>query len=238
MKKSPAHLKSKSLKLILVLLLLCLGIPVFRTIRSDLGLNESYTYFASNSAGGLADLSQDWNLVLVNANYYIPDDFEVELTELSNGRKVDKRIYPDLQNMFDDARASGLSLYVREGYRTAAEQQEILDERIQRYRLHGYSRKKAEKLATEYVALPGTSEHQLGLSVDINAAGDCSSDDVYKWLDDNAYLYGFIKRYPADKTEITGINNEPWHYRYVGYEASCIMKEQNLCLEEYLGMQK
>ena len=78
-------------------------------------------------------------------------------------------------------------------------------------------------------------EHELGLSVDINAeSSGASQDAVYEWLDENAYKYGFIKRYPADKTDITGIDNEPWHYRYVGYEAAKEMKEQNLCLEEYL----
>ena len=88
------------------------------------------------------------------------------------------------------------------------------------------------------VAIPGTSEHQLGLSVDINAdQTKCSSEKVYSWLDNNAYKYGFIKRYPSSKSYITGINNEPWHYRYVGKEAATI-KNQNLCLEEYLKKYK
>ena len=59
--------------------------------------------------------------------------------------------------------------------------------------------------------------------------------EVYKWLNQNAYHYGFIKRYPHDKVAITGINNEPWHYRYVGIEVATKMKEENLCLEEYLN---
>lgn len=71
------------------------------------------------------------------------------------------------------------------------------------------------------------------------AKGDlCSSDQVYEWLDKNACKYGFIKRYPEDKTQITGINKEPWHYRYVGKKAAGIMKKENLCLEEYLEIQK
>ena len=72
-----------------------------------------------------------------------------------------------------------------------------------------------------YIALPGASEHQLGLAVDINAdTSKCSSDDVYKWLLENSYKYGFIQRYPSGKTSITGVANEPWHYRYVGKEAA------------------
>lgn len=100
-------------------------------------------------------------------------------------------------------------------------------------------RKKQKKRAEKYVAIPDTSEHQLGLSVDINADTDkCSSEKVYQWLDENAYKYGFVKRYPEDKTDITGISNEPWHYRYVGTTVAKIMKEENLCLEEYLEKYK
>ncbi len=110
-----------------------------------------------------------------------------------------------------------------------------MDDRIKEYENQGCSKKEAKKKAEEYVAIPGTSEHQLGLSVDINAdTSKCSSDAVYQWLDENAYKHGFVKRYPEDKTDITSINNEPWHYRYVGKDAARTMKQENLCLEEYL----
>lgn len=179
--------------------------------------------------------SGEWNLILVNKNHKIPYNYSLELIELSNGEKVDARIYPDLQKMFDDARAAGLQLFVRDGYRTGDEQKAIMNDKIAAYETEGYSKKEAKALAKTYVAEPGTSEHELGLSVDINAeSSGASQDAVYEWLDENAYKYGFIKRYPADKTDITGIDNEPWHYRYVGYEAAKEMKEQNLCLEEYL----
>ena len=179
--------------------------------------------------------SGEWNLILVNKNHKIPYNYSPELIELSNGEKVDARIYPDLQKMFDDARAAGLQLFVRDGYRTRDEQKAIMNDKIAAYETEGYSKKEAKALAKTYVAEPGTSEHELGLSVDINSeSSGASQDAVYEWLDENAYKYGFIKRYPADKTDITGIDNEPWHYRYVGYEAAKEMKEQNLCLEEYL----
>ena len=100
-------------------------------------------------------------------------------------------------------------------------------------------RKKQKKRAEKYVAIPDPSEHKLGLSVDIIADTDkCSSEKVYQWLDENAYKYGFVKRYPEDKTDITGISNEPWQYRYVGTTVAKIMKEENLCLEEYLEKYK
>ena len=86
------------------------------------------------------------------------------------------------------------------------------------------------------MAEPGTSEHELGLAIDINADLDRStSDEVYGWLAQNAWKYGFVLRYPADKTDITGIDYEPWHYRYVGQEAAKEMHKKGLCLEEYLG---
>jgi len=182
-----------------------------------------------------ADTFIEWNLILVNSNHSIPNDYEVDLTELSNGQKVDSRIYPELQRMFDAARADGLQLFVREGYRTSEEQQQILDKKIAAFENEGNSRKEAEKLAKEWVSIPGTSEHELGLSVDINADTSVSSrDSVYTWLAENAHRYGFIKRYPSDKTGITGISNEPWHYRYVGREAAEKMKERGVCLEEYI----
>lgn len=204
----------------------------YRTIKTDLQAGELKLPSIVHQK---ADTSVEWNLILVNDNHYIPDNYQVELTELSNGKKVDSRIYPDLQQMFNDARSEGLSLFVREGYRTAEEQQQIMNDKIEEYENQGCSRKKAKKIAEEYVAVPGTSEHQLGLSVDINAdTTKSSSDEVYQWLDENAYKYGFVKRYPSDKTDITGINNEPWHYRYVGKEAAEIIKKENLCLEEYV----
>ncbi len=178
---------------------------------------------------------EDWCLILVNADNPVPDDYNIELTDLSNGKQVDSRIYPQLQAMFDNARSSGLDLFVREGYRTREDQQAIMDNRVASYIAAGNSEEDAKKLALEYVAIPGTSEHELGISVDINANNNISTDDaVYSWLNENAYKYGFIKRYPENKIDITKINNEPWHYRYVGKKAAKEMKENDMCLEEYL----
>lgn len=176
-----------------------------------------------------------WNLILVNRDHPIPKNYQVKLTTLSNGEQVDSRIYPDLQKMFDDARAEGLGLFVAAGYRTAEKQEQLLKEKIAAYKNEGNTDKEAEKLAKRWVAVPGTSEHQLGLAVDINADTEvCEKETLYQWLADNAHKYGFIKRYPEGKTEITGIINEPWHYRYVGKESAEEIHKQNLCLEEYL----
>lgn len=202
----------------------------YMAIQGEIPMINSFNLFRRE-----ADTSFGWNLILVNDDYCVPRNYEVELTELSNGEKVDSRIYPQLQQMFDDARAEGLELFVREGYRTTQDQKDIMNERIQQYQDEGYSRGEAKKLAKEYVAEPGTSEHELGIAVDINAdTSKCSSVAVYTWLANNAYKYGFIKRYPDNKIEITGVNNEPWHYRYVGVDAALEMQKKGLCLEEYI----
>lgn len=199
-------------------------------------LNSDFTLLPlDNITHHVASEDNGWNLILVNRNSYIPDDYKVELTELSNGEKVDSRIYPEMQEMFNDARAQGYGLFVREGYRTQEEQQQLLDEKIEAYENEGKSKSEAKKLAEQWVAIPGTSEHQLGIAVDINAdTTKSSSDDVYSWLAENAHKYGFIKRYPSDKTDITGVINEPWHYRYVGKEAALEIYSQGMCLEEYI----
>lgn len=179
-------------------------------------------------------VSEEWNLIVVNRWNELPEDYEVELTELSNGQMVDSRVYPYLQEMFDAARTEDVYPVVREGYRTTEEQQEILDDKIQSYINQGYSQVKAERTAKEWVALPGTSEHQLGIAVDINAdKSKCSNEDVYGWLAENAYKYGFVLRYPPGKQKITGTSYEPWHYRYVGEEAAKEIYERGICLEEY-----
>ena len=202
------------LRVFILLMTIIITVVMWRTIKIDVQVGELTLPKISQSEKSFADTSGEWNLILVDRNHYIPNNYQVELTELSNGKKVDSRIYPELQ-------------------------QKIMDEKINEYEKQGYSAKEAKKRAEKYVAIPDTSEHQLGLSVDINADTDkCSSEKVYQWLDENAYKYGFVKRYPEDKTDITGISNEPWHYRYVGTTVAKIMKEENLCLEEYLGKYK
>ncbi len=187
-----------------------------------------------NAKSHIIPESEEWNLLVVNRWNEIPEDFSVSLTEVSNGQKVDSRIYPYLQEMFEEMRADGIYPIVREGYRTAEEQERIFNEKVKTYRNEGYLKGKAERLAKEWVALPGTSEHQLGIAVDINADKEHSTnEEVYEWLAENAQKYGFILRYPQGKEEITGTAYEPWHYRYVGREAAEEIFNKQICLEEY-----
>lgn len=178
---------------------------------------------------------ESWKLLLVNADHPLPEGFTVKLKELRNGHHVDERIYPELQQMFDDARAQGIYPFINESFRTAERQQEILDKYVANYEASGLSHEDAVSKALETVALPGTSEHQLGLALDLIAEYDGDSTATWKWLKENSWRYGFILRYPEDKEDITGISYEPWHFRYVGVEAATEITQQGICLEEYLS---
>ena len=174
-------------------------------------------------------------LILVNADHPIPEDYTVTLKQLRNGQSVDERIYPQLQQMFDHARQDGIYPLINESYRTAERQQEIMDKYVSNYRAGGLSEEDAVKKALTVVAVPGTSEHQLGLALDIIAEYDSDSSATWEWLRDHCWHYGFILRYPADKVKVTGISYEPWHFRYVGIDAAREIMEQGITLEEYLG---
>ena len=176
-----------------------------------------------------------WNLILVNEKNKIPDDYSVDLAEIQNGIYVDERIQKELLKMLDSAEKDGVYLEVVSGYRTEEEQEKIYEEKVAIFMDEGYKESDAKILAKQWAAVPGTSEHQTGLAVDINVREEkCKASDAYQWLADNAAEYGFICRYPQDKIKITGITNEPWHYRYVGEKAAKKMKKDNLCLEEFL----
>lgn len=184
-----------------------------------------------------AEPQAPWNLVLVNATHPIPDDYQVgNILELRNGQSVDERIYPELQSMFDNCRAAGLDPYINSSYRSHATQVSIMEDRVASYIEEGYSEAEARAQAEFEVALPGTSEHEIGLALDIMSEREDydANAEVRDWLAENGWAYGFILRYPDDKTDITGITGEPWHFRYVGVEAAQEMHERNLCLEEYL----
>lgn len=201
-------------------------------------------YINATPAPTAAALSADelnagdgWMQLLVNSSNVIPDGYApTELTELSNGQSVDKRIYPSLQSMFDDARAQGVYPVVSSGYRTAKQQQSEMDDKIQEYIDDGKSEDEARALAATYVAQVGYSEHEAGLAIDIVAKANKSDDDtVWAWMKEHCAEYGFILRYPEGKEGVTGMSYEPWHFRYVGVEAAQKIMGAGITLEEYLG---
>lgn len=175
-----------------------------------------------------------WYLTLVNGKNPLPIGFECPLTEMENelmsdGRPamVDERIVEYLQAMLSDARKEGLIPIITSSYRTYDDQQRIMDDYIATY---------GEEEAKKWVAVPGTSEHQVGLAVDISS-GDYDNQDPYyiwSWLEEHSWKYGFILRYTSENQSITGVNPEPWHFRYVGIEDAEKITSQGLTLEEYV----
>lgn len=139
-----------------------------------------------------------------------------------------------LENMFAEAKTSGIELYAVSGYRSYERQRIIFDAEV---------KKSGEEKATQVVAVPGNSEHQSGLAMDISAkSANLSLTESFgetnegKWLAANAHKYGFILRYPKGKETITGYQYEPWHFRYVGVDAAQTIFEKNITLEEYFDI--
>lgn len=231
---------SRKKKILGTLLMLTIGIVVLKATQGPL-LQEimDEVFFAYNTMKSSVwgnHKQTDWQLLLVNHWNPIPKGFDVTLVTLSGGHQVDERIYPELQKMFDDARADGVLPMIYSSYRTTQKQQKLMDEEISKYQQEGHSYLEAKKIAETWVAKPGTSEHQIGLALDITSTDKEIQEPtvVWEWLRKNSYRYGFILRYPEDKTDITGISPEPWHFRYVGEPAATEIYRRDICLEEYL----
>lgn len=184
--------------------------------------------------------SNDWKLTLVNSTNSLSNNYTTTTIALGNGQLVDTRIYEPLMDMLEAGEREGLSFVVCSGYRPYEEQEVLFNQQIAAVQAEGYSYKEAYEIAKTSVTEPGTSEHQLGLAVDIVSSSYQLLDDGQaetleaQWLEANCYKYGFILRYPVEKTDITGIIYEPWHYRYVGVAAAREIMEAELTLEEYL----
>ncbi len=185
--------------------------------------------------------ADDWKLTLVNASCPMEEGYVPKLSEIENNYYFDARAVSYLQKMLADGRKEGLDFWVCSAYRTIEKQTELYEDKVRRLEMEGMSHAAALSKAGTEVARPGTSEHSLGLAVDIVARDYQMLDEKQEktkeqqWLMKNCWKYGFILRYPPDKTEETGIIYEPWHYRYVGKEAAKEIMEQGICLEEYLG---
>ncbi len=178
---------------------------------------------------------------LANAQNPLPENYTVELREIGGGRQIAAVCYDDLRQMFADCKAAGCSPAVCSAYRSWEKQKKLFRRKVNFYRRQGHSDADAIQLAGTVVAPPGTSEHQLGLALDIVDTNHWDLDEsqestpTQQWLMQNSWQYGFILRYPNNKSQITGVIYEPWHYRWVGREIAAEMHESGLCLEEYLG---
>ena len=176
----------------------------------------------------------DYNLIVVNHENKIPEGYQY-LDGDCRGIAVDKRIEDHLEEMIVAAREDGMALWISSGYRNMETQERLYQEEIENFKNQGYPPSTASSMAGQAVAVPGTSEHTTGLSVDFNGVEPSFADtEEYGWLIDHAAEFGFILRYPEDKQDITGIIYEPWHFRYVGKEDAEKIAQQHLCLEEYV----
>lgn len=171
-------------------------------------------------------------VILVNAVNPVPDYYVRELVNVVDYHDVDARCYDALIQMLEDCQAAEIEYTFNSAYRTMDEQITILEYRtLEHMRDYEMDFREAREKALETVAIPGTSEHHLGLAVDLLGT------EAVAWLTEHCWEYGFIVRYTEEKESITGIVDEPWHFRYVGREVSMDMKDSGLCLEEYLGAQ-
>ncbi|MBR5570739.1 MAG: D-alanyl-D-alanine carboxypeptidase family protein, partial [Oscillospiraceae bacterium] len=193
------------------------GVMAIGQVTID-GVNRFFT-----SKGKHVLMPNPWNPV--------PEDYTCELVTVGSV-KVSAECADALQKLVNAGKKAGCYMYVGNAYRSISLQQFIWDNRVQKYMQQGYSKAKAEELTALSVAIPGHSEHQLGLAADISKGYQSTLD----WMDEHCWEYGFIIRYPYGKTEFTGIMHEPWHVRYVGVELAMELKELGLCMEEYMQM--
>ena len=156
---------------------------------------------------------------------------------------LDRTAEMALEAMFIEMRAAGFkNVFVTSAYRSYSYQNTIFENYITQEQKSGsLTREQAMEKVLRYSAYPGTSEHQTGLCVDLMTHNMSDLDEsfadepVYDWLLENAWKFGFILRFPADKTDITGYDFEPWHYRFVGRTDAYAIASSGLCLEEYLA---
>ena len=185
-------------------------------------------------------IKEDPLLILINRDHPVPKDLDYNLVEIEDDYYIDERVLSDLKAMLSDAKNTGYDLVICSAWRSLELQETLYHNKIDEYLSYGYAYSEAQEQAAFWVALPGTSEHEVGLAVDIvsewyqHLTHNQADTAEQQWLMEHCHEYGFILRYPEDKQDITMIGYEPWHYRYVGKEAAKDIMASGLCLEEYL----
>ncbi len=226
---------------ILILIIIILSIILINSNKKEEN-KEQYSENTENNTIQNEELNNspkeitDWKLILVNIDNAIPDDYNMELVDIDEYRKFDSRAIDALKEMIEAERKSGASgIWVQSAYRSIEYQEEVFNKQVQEYINEGKTKEEAEKLTLKIINKPGTSEHNLGLAVDFNYANNEFKDSTaFTWLKENAEDYGFILRYPKDKVDITKVDYEPWHWRYVGIENAKEINKLGYCLEEYI----
>jgi len=189
-------------------------------------------------------------VLVVNPWHLLPYDYSPDLVtfydfaQYEDGNVLDKTCLEPLLQMLEDCRKAGHEARIVSSYRRQVTQQTLYNNKVDYFLNQGYDIERAREEAGKIIAIPGTSEHQLGLAVDLIDISYPYLDEgqektpAQKWLMEHCWEYGFILRYPGGKTEHTGIIYEPWHYRYVGKELAGELKDSGLCLEEYFDSLK
>lgn len=178
--------------------------------------------------------ADDRLLVVVNNDVDLPKGFKTNLTNAYDA-KIDKSMVDAWEDLYDAGVEEGHYYWITYSYRSEKEQNAIYNSNVKSMMADGMSKKEAQKKADVTVQKGGDSEYITGLSVGVNTANDAfGKTSDYKWLVENGPKYGFILRYPADKEEITGIEHQPWRFRYVGKKHAQEMTKRNMCLEEYV----
>lgn len=246
--------------LVLVLAVLIVLITVIVAVSKNRFKNNTSKIDSSEPVSSVSDVESEQNsqapstfvtptgvtldadfgrLLLVNGENPLPDDYDTNVREYlveidkqyrnnDNVTQIHRDVYPYITAMVAAAQADGVDLRVWSPFRSYAVQNDLFQKKVAR---SGGD----EDLAATVVARPGTSEHNTGLCADFNMASDTfETTDMYKWMCENAEDYGFILRYPEDKTDITGVIYESWHWRFVGINNAKEINALGVTLEEYL----
>ncbi len=199
-----------------------------------------------NSKAEQIDLSS-WQYILVNYNHPVTQEFidNLKLVNTPEGYgpqlQVDERIYSQLEQMLSAAKTEGVELYICSAFRSVECQTKLFNAQVDEQLSCGLFKEQAIEEAASWVAKPGCSEHHTGLALDIVAPSHRTLDDefattdAFAWLYKNSPKYGFILRYPKNKKDITHVNYEPWHFRFVGVDKAQEITDSGLCLEEYFS---
>jgi len=207
-----------------------------------LNYEENYYYLRSDGTMAVGEVvidgvssfftSQGKYVILVNRWNPVPDWYSPNLVSYQ-GELVEQSCLEPLKQMLNACKANGHSYSIDSVYRSVSLQTTLFNRRYKARLAEGYSEEEAYELVALGTAIPGTSEHHLGLAVDISIGG---SEALHKWLRQHSWEYGFIVRYPEGTTDYTGIKYEPWHFRYVGKELARELYELDMCMEEYMQM--
>lgn len=182
-------------------------------------------------------------LVLVNKEHELDESYDPKLRTICNGRlEASDRMYQDLTKMLHAAGDAGYEYWIASAYRSRQRQQQLIDEDVETLMQKGWNYEEALEQTLQQTMPAGYSEHETGLALDILCSGNMSMDDSQanepgnQWLVEHCSEYGFILRYPKDKETVTGIDCEPWHFRYVGRDAAVFMMEHDLTLEDFFNI--